>query len=354
MVCLRVTPLKRLCALLIVLAFLAAPAAAKPTVKKLLKELKSAAGEPQLRVIRSLGRTKKSGAVEPLLALFDIRKDNPKRSAAIVEALGRLGDQKAVNALAGAWDYLDSLKLRTELPPHLQILRGSIIEALGELGGERAGQLAMAALADEDERIVEKAVRALGGIKEKRAIDALIELSTRGGNLSQAVYEALGEIGEARAVPVLEKGLKKEKTLDRIPAAYGLALLGREQGIAALKFFLEPGPDGDKPGILAGYYLARLNKTAGLDYLVMLLDSDGTPVQLLAAEALGKTRNKKAVLPLAEALESADAVLRLTVVRGLGTLGGSRAIVTLKRQRDDPNAAVRGAVKLALADLGEE
>ncbi|MEK7857732.1 MAG: HEAT repeat domain-containing protein [Elusimicrobiota bacterium] len=336
---------------LILLAF-CAPAGARERTKHLLSELAKTQGDDQLRVITALGRSGKGAAVGALLKVFDIRSDAPKRSAAVILALGRLEDEKAVEPLIAALDYLTTQGLQGELPPRLQALRNSAVEALGAIGGDRAKATLSGLLGDGDEAVVAAAVRGLGRSRDKRSLDQLIELAGRGGALAQAVFEALGRIADAKALPVLQRGLASEKPLERLPAAYALALM-RRPGEEVLEAALEPGSDGDKPGILAAYYLTKLDRAAGLDHLIMLLQADGNPSQALAAESLGKAGNPKAALALTEQLGSEDPAVRLVAVRALGQLGGKRAVQALQRAKNDPDPGVRAAARFGLADCGE-
>jgi HEAT repeat protein len=343
----------RLFAVLLLLA--AAPAAAKPSVGRLLKLLPQAAGDGQLRIIRALGRSgKPKDAVGPLLALLDVRKDSPRRSAVIVEALGRLGERRAAGPLLGAWDYLVSLRQQMDLTAQVQVLRLAVIEALGGVGGEGAGRALLEALSDPDPAVVEAAARALGAMRERKAVDSLAELTQSGGDVGQAACEALGAIGDAKGRPALERALRAESAAQAAPAAYGLARLGRKEGAQALEAMLESSLTGEAGGRAAAYYLVRLDRRAGLDFLAQLLESEQSGLPLMAAEALGKAGNERAVLPLVEAVPGAVVPLRLAIANALGRLGGTRAVLALKKLKDDNNLAVRHAAAAALEDLGED
>jgi HEAT repeat protein len=339
---------------LCVVLLLAAPAAARPSAGRLLKLLPRTEGDAQLLVIRRLGLCGKSKAVPPLLAMLDVHRDSPRRSAVIVEALGRLGDRRAAGPLLGTWDYLVGLRQGMDLTAQIQVLRLAVVEALGRVGGETSGRALMEALSDPSPAVVEAAARALGTMKERRAVEALSELAGRGGDLGQAACEALGAVGDPRGRPALERAFKTERALDAAPAAYGLARLGRKEGVQALEAMLESSLTGDPAARLSAYYLARLDRSSGLDFLVSLLETEGGSLQISAAEILGKAGNQKAVLPLTEAVYAADPALRLVIARSLGQLGGARAVLTLRKLQDDESLAARNAAAAALAELGED
>ena len=345
--------LPRLLAVLLVLA--AAPAQAKTSVGRLLKLLPQAQGDGQLRLIRALGRSgKPKDAVPPLLALLDVRQDGPRRSAVIVEALGRLGGRQAAEPLLGAWDYLVGLRQQMDLTAQVQVLRLTVIEALGRVGGEGAGRALLEALSDTDPEVVQGAGRALGTMRERKAVDALAELAGRGGDVGQAACEALGAIGDAKGRPALERALGAENRLQAVPAAYGLARLGRQEGVKALEGMLDPSLSGAAAARLAAYYLARLDRGSGLDFLANLLESEDPGLKIPAAETLGKTGSERAVPPLTQALSTAEPALRLVIAHSLGQLGGKRAVLALKELQGDSHLAVRNAAAAALAELGED
>ena len=332
----------------------AAPARAKMREKNLLIEFSQGKTEDRIRLAPALGHMKDKKAVDALLGAFDVRRANPRETVAIVEALGQAGDPRAADELASAENYLRSMAPQLgELPAHLQVLRGKIIEALSRVGGEQAVATLEESLNDKDARVAEEAVRGLGRLQVKDAVPALQPLAARGGDMTQAVFEALGAIGDKRAVPALELGLASQDKFVSVEAAYALAQLGGKDMVARLEAALKNDPGSEKAGILAAYYLAKMDRTSGLDHLVVLMNKPDSEFAALAADALGKSENPSAVLPLTEALKSDDPDLRLSVARSLGLLGGPRALVGLKKLREDPNPGVRGAALAALAQLGE-
>jgi HEAT repeat protein len=139
---------------------------AQTSVPALLSQLKTAQGEDLMRVIEALGQSHDKRAVEPLLAIFDVRHTGMPQSRYIVVALGRLKDARAISALSDAWIYLKTNDLGTsEFPPEVvarhQLLREAIIDALGQIGGDNAIAILVSATRDDQDRVVEHACRAL-------------------------------------------------------------------------------------------------------------------------------------------------------------------------------------------------
>ena len=341
-------------ALVVLAALCAAPAGAKTREKSLIEKFVNGKTEDRIRLAPALGYVKDKKAVEELLWAFDIRNGSPRESSAIVDALGQAGDPRAAVALAAAEDYIRSTALQMgELPAQLQVLHGKILEAMGKVGGDRAVALLEEAVNDKDPRVVEEAVRSLGRLQVKDAVPALQQLASQGGDMTQAVFEALAAIGDKSASATLEQGLASPDKFVNVEAAYALARLGRKDMVERLEAPLKGGAGSGKVGILSAYYLVRLDRASGLDHLVALMNKPDSGLSVLAADALGKADNPRAVLPLTEQLKSDDADLRLAVARGLGLLGGIRSVIALKKLAQDPNPGVRAAAQSALVGLGE-
>lgn len=330
-------------------------AARKPKVKDLVKTFEAAKGPERIRLAAKLGHMKEKKTTDALLLAFDIKRGDPRESAAYVDALGIAGDPRAVEPLAQAWDYLRSMILQLgELPGHLQVLRWKILGALSRLGGESAVRILSESLNYADPRVVEEAVRGLGRLEHKDAVPALQQLASGAtGNLLQAVLEALGDIGDKRAFSTLDQAANNPDKYIEVQASYALAKLGRKEALARLQGFLAGDPGEDKVGLLAAYYLVKLDKDAGLAHLEKMMKKPDSPLAPLAAEALGKADNPRAVMVLVEAFKSPDASTRLCVARSLTQLGGGRAVSALKKLKGDSNPGVRSAAINGLADLGE-
>ncbi|MBI3563604.1 MAG: HEAT repeat domain-containing protein [Elusimicrobia bacterium] len=339
------------------LAFAAAcalPAMAKPREKNLINDFSLGKDEERIRLAPALGHLKDRKAVDALLLALDYKRGNPRESAAITDALGAAGDPRATVELSSGWDYLRTLTMQMgELPAHLQVLRAKILEALSRCGGEQASAILVEAVNDKDPRVVEEAVRGLGRLQVKDAVPALQQLAGQGGDMTQAVFEAFADIGDKRAVSTLEQGLANPDKFVEVEAAYALAKLGDKKMAARLEASLKNDPGAEKVGILAAYYLAKLDKSAGIAHLEALMNKKDSGYAVLAADALGKCGNPRAVLPLTEAARADDSSVRMSVARGLGLLGGARAVTALKKLAADANAGVRAAALGSLVALGE-
>jgi HEAT repeat protein len=330
----------------------AGPVSAKNAVKRWASELDGADLPRQIVAARTLGRMGDKDGVDPLLNRLDVRRCSPRLTAAIVESLGKLKDPKALDPLMGAWDYLNStrLQLGSEMPGNLQTLRALIVEAVGEIGTDRAAPLLEEAIGDKDQLVVQKAALGLGNIKDARSVDALMGLLSKGGNLAQAGFEALGRLGDPRGTTALLGYLKSEDGLSQVQAAYGLSFHDKTYTSTLAALMREEKLEMSER-ILAAYYLAKQDNRWGLEFLGGLARKSRPLEQLKAIEALGKCGRERAVGPLVEALQNSDPNVRLLVTQALGRLGGPKAVNALKRLHDDRSMAVRAAAKQALDEI---
>ncbi len=329
--------------------------ARKLMVKDLIASFGSAQTDERIRLAAALGHRKDRKATDALILAFDIKRGNPRENIAFVDALGIAGDPRAVVPLATAWDYLRSMILQMgELPGHLQVLRWKILDALSRLGGDQAVLILSEALNEKDPRVVEEAVRGLGRLQVKEAVPALLQLASGStGNLLQAIFEALGDIGDKSVLSTLEQVITNPDKFIEVEVSYALAKLGKKDALVRLNGFLVGDPGEEKVGLLAAYYLVKLDKDAGLRHLEEMMKRPDSLLAPVAAETLGKTGNPRSVLVLIEAFKAPDPAVRLSVARSLGRLGGGRAITALKKMSSDSNPGVRSAALNVLAEFGE-
>lgn len=112
-----------------------------------------------------------------------------------IEALGRLGDTRAVEPLI-------------ELLPRANsgLIDSAVAEALGALGDRRALQPLIKLM---KERSCKEAIEALGALGSTQAVEPLIEHLNEPGR-TEAVAAALAMLGDPRAIQPLESALSRE------------------------------------------------------------------------------------------------------------------------------------------------
>src|ERR1035437_8186047 len=143
----------------------------------------------------NVAKLKARGSVNGLLKALEYRDHSGVRKAA-AEALGQIGDPRAVERLA------------TRLKDSNGSVRKVAVEALVKTGASAVDALATA-LEDRglDARI--DAAGALGQIGDPRAVEPLaVALKDRDGGVGKAAAEALGRIGDPSAVEPLVTALE--------------------------------------------------------------------------------------------------------------------------------------------------
>ena len=142
----------------------------------------------RMHAAKGLGRIRDARAIEPLIPLLQDKVKAVREEVTI--ALAEIGDP-ALPSL------LDALK-------HPEwLVRLHAVEALAKSRSADAVEpLLWVLFNDQDQAIREDVVRALGQLRDERAMEFLVTVMKEPGLRSLAV-EALGMVGDRRAVPVL-------------------------------------------------------------------------------------------------------------------------------------------------------
>lgn len=346
------------------------PEAAPQAVAALVAALADASQRPgAIEGLRSAGVI----AVAPLVAHLDGRMPGDPRST--VELLAELGDARATDALVAELERgrvavatVVAALARTHDPralvPVLRLvaaddpaIRLAAMTAVGPLLGSdpRAADAIVERLGDDDEEIRVLAAEYLGQIRARVAVTPLLALTGDASpeRLRRAAIDALGEIGDAAAVPTLQTALRDgPETLQQAAAdalgaiadpssAAGLARLaetlrgaGRHHAVRAWGSVLREFPDpAARPrleamartgpaqvAIAAIGALAALGDATAVPGLIEIA-ADGTPERQRAALwALGELGDARAIAPLVSALQSKDDRVAASAAWALGDL----------------------------------
>lgn len=160
-----------------------------------------------------------------------LEEDSPEIRRAGAYALGKLGDQQAVEPLTQAL-YDDQEEVGREA-----------VKSLGEL---KAVEALVGALSHPDAQIRSSAVRALSDLKDPRAVGPIIEvLGDEESIVRQVATYALRHLGNARAVEPLIECLDDSSEFVRAGAAEALGEIGDTRAIEPLKALLATEQDKD-------------------------------------------------------------------------------------------------------------
>ncbi len=204
------------------------------SVEQLLKVL----GEGNLTVVEALGKIGDVRAVEPLIKALEDEDEDVRRNAVV--ALGKIGDARAFEPLIKKLSVAgDEVRLMIDgdfVVSEDVAARKEVVVALGEIGDARAVEPLIKALRDENWDIRFEAAVALGKIGDVRAVEPLIRTlrgedpvtASRREAVRRGVAQALVNIGDACAVESLIKALGDENAEVRISATWVLKQLGHE------------------------------------------------------------------------------------------------------------------------------
>lgn len=403
------------------------------TVPALVRLLSDESKQVRLSAITALGNIPSSRSIGPLIDRLD-DCDARVRTAAVdaLERIGRAAVIPLIEALAHAHTEVRAAEIlralgrfaddRALLPilNHLghtyMAVRGAAVDAVVGYG-ERAvphltemlalnrvpvEPLIEDALANPQKRNRLRTIRAIGELKDSRAVSSLKEIAQepdreiRGaaeealrkiggatwGRASAA--KALGFIGSAEAVPALIKQLSDPNATVRLRVVRALSAIGDVRASKPLAKLLTVEVDHEvRREIVAALGTRGLASSAAVDACVRALSDESRDVRSSAARSLGRLASPKGALPLVRALgddywsvrrdaenslmnigrravpeliaalESRKFTVRLRAARALGAVGDRRALRPLsrlaKRARDE---RVRRAAEEALSEIG--
>ncbi|MEM9490101.1 MAG: HEAT repeat domain-containing protein, partial [Myxococcota bacterium] len=326
-----------------ILASLATPEA----VTALIRSLGDPDDRVRQRAATALGKIGTPRVVVPLIGRLEDDKSDVRRAA--ISQLEKLGDRRAVIPLVRAFR-----------DPNLEV-RKAAISAVGHLDDPAAIPALLRLLRGSVEDIKLPAAVSLGNLRAAAATDMLIdELATARGTYASQVAYALGKIAEMVARQDPDKTASATQPTGGAQAAAGRAvralveaLARRDLRPAAREALRRAGPiavpaliahlDGDYPGDLttAVELLRDIGASEATPALVAELDRGRLSRQLIL-DALAKSGDRRALLPLLGLLSARDEDIRLRAMTALrGIIDDPRAADVLVGLLDDRNLEIR-------------
>jgi HEAT repeat protein len=283
-----------------------------------------------LKVIKSIGDTGERSLDPELLKLFQESLNSEVRIA-ILELFGETGVRSAEPAALAliAQEELDDPALAVALIRYLAAIestsaepelarlveRGaestsdprvveSALRALGTVGTLSSGDLLLEKLADPryPEALKPQIILALGQLAYAPAVDPLMEIvRSRDVERVWRMYaaSALGEIGDARAIPVLEALFREQDSLLKVYAAAGLSHFGMGEVEDLLRQGLRDSNERVRAAAAAA--LADPAAAGSVDILIYKAKNDPSrQVRVESIRALGKIGTPAALSYLKE------------------------------------------------------
>jgi HEAT repeat protein len=356
----------------LVLALLALPGCkGDPSTPAYWEKRLSKAHKPQekMRVVEDLrGSEYLNAGFLPLLHTWLAEERKPEVRAVVVRTLAGLKSPASVEPLEGAVDWGAAGTAANQL-------NKEVASALGEIGDRKAVPVLVRLLKSRDNYTRMAAMDALGRLRAAEAVEPLIQLALDGGLeplLNKKAIEALGEIGDARAVPALVRMLTNERRGVSFYVESSFALFQVGQPAADALLAVLEGRDAElsrwaaEHGVLPASYTSKaaqilgdLREKRAADALVkQLAFTHEDPriqaiVRMQAADALARMRVASAVKPVAALVSEPDVGVRQGYVYTLVRLGGREALPALEKAAGQGDWYSREVAMEGLAMLGD-
>ena len=359
----------------------------KVSIEPLVIAVQDNVEKVQEQAVAALVRFGKAATIPLLNALSRERDKYAQR--AFLKCLGRIGDPKSVSALIS---YLRSSYFTVRQAAVSALLRfGPIVirHLLATLSYNTSdiGSLERDACEQERPELQLRAIKALGGLEDHRAVGLLKELVEKGlpdvqeaasAALSQigcsawgrcCALKVLGEVGDQAIVPDLLPSLRDDSDNVRFEAVRALGKLGGPEAVKQLvRLARKDSRDFIRREAVRVLRTAGQGQDAVMDMARRLLRDPSRDVRVQAARLLGGYQDPKSIAPLLKAMadshwsvrESAEMAL-LNFGRGaldplIGALKSSSWTTRFRAARllgemGDPQAVA--ALESALARKGE-
>jgi HEAT repeat protein len=304
-----------------------------PTLVETLKDEREEVASEAALALSAFGEL-----AAPLL-ISSLSSDQPSVRQMAVKALGNMGYLAMGPLLDIAQDE--------QQPDHT--VRGAA-EALGLLGDQRAVAPLVALLRARNGRLAQSAAHALAAIGEPAVEPLIASLPTRSAELALrgAIVDALVDIGEPSIDPLIQS-LDSPSSPVRNAAVEALTRIG-PTAIAALVTALRT-ENWDLRRRIA-QILGQIGEPSLVGPLIQLLRDDDAGVRVRAAQILGQIGQQQAVEPLIESLQhDPDEFVRRTAIKALAALRSTDSIESLIQRLDD--AQLRDIAAISLSEIGE-
>jgi len=292
---------------------------------------------------------------------------NNKLIDQIVEALSN-EDEKAYEHLY-RFGIIEEIGFEQAIEPMRQILanpvyppyiRATCAIYLGKLEDQDSLELLIGILRDKDENetVRSYAASGLGYLKNTKAFEVLVE-ALQEDRLETASTQALGKLGDLRAIEILITVLKKpgeNRWWPQTCAQRALTDLGYEN---VFDVFLELLKD-ENPKVriqAADGLMWSLDKRAVEPLIEIVKHDQDSRVRSAAIRYLvwwKELHDKRSIPPMIEALQEGDDLVKIAAAWSLMHIGDERAIQPLIEATKHQNPEVRYWACFALGNIGDE
>jgi len=206
-------------------------------------------------------------------------------------------------------------------------VREKVVEIFGHLGGRDQLPVLADATSDPDTGVRLAAVAALRKLQQRGGTDVLLaKLSDANPHVRAATVRLLGDMGDKALAPKILPLLRDESSYVRSATAEALGRLGDRSAVQPLIAMLTGEGVVNRNDSGGGLVISATN-----DFFKVLAEKSGPEMKKQTMEALGVLRAQEAVDPIAKfGLTDADPIIRAVAAYALGKIGDERAVLPLQ------------------------
>ena len=324
----------------------------------LLRALRESGSDRRLLLLPIVGR--RDTATTDIVACLE--DPNPNVRALACDALGRIGDRRAVPVLfqrltdpdarvsqgavaaiqAIGGEEVERLAVESARSPDARVRRPAL-RILAYFGSPSTLRLFLEAMDDPDDRVRDVAANGLAAIDDVRAVEGLFRASNHVSPRTRATaVRALGQTESNEGVR--ERLLRALSDTDPWVRYYAVQALSRQGDRASAEPIAQLLADpAGHVRVAVVDALARLRGDQSLDALHEAVESGDLDVARAALVGIGIVRNRTSLPRLRRAAREGDAATRLVALSALAEYDTTEVIPALSAAATDPDDSVRAA-----------
>jgi HEAT repeat protein len=338
-------------------------------VADLLLQSKSSEGKLSQPVLQALAAI--DVTTDSLIAQLTTGDVNARTRA--IERLGLMGDSKAFQPLIEVLTNSKELQVRVTAAQALgtlkdrrgvdaliaasgameKDLRLAAVNSLGLISDHTSAEVLFVAAKDTDQGVRDAAIQSLAamGISVERLST---EITNPNWQTRVAAITTFARLGDAKATPLLITALKDSDSRVRAESARTLGQIGDQRALDALISSL--GDSSADVRVESTFALGRLKDARALAPLTTLLSDRDSRVSLAAAESLARMQDPRAIRVLVGSLSEPDWRVRARAAQVLAHVSADaaveQAVVPLAKGITDKDPIVRYYAAEALIGIG--
>ncbi|MGA1839301.1 MAG: HEAT repeat domain-containing protein [bacterium] len=291
----------------------------------------------QYPAIMALGNIGDRSAIKHLIKLLN----DEKLRDAVIEALGNIGDVSVIPVMSDMLFHNNDPSLRNDMIASLVNIQrmakpdGACLPSIKNvLNNDELINHLLDSLKDKDHEVKKNAIIALGWLKEKKAVEDLLDLIDD-YDLEEYVVGSLVSIG-VKALPELINKLQNSDPKIQISLIQCIYWIGDIEGVAACIPLLE-----SKNSEVRYHAMMAISNNLDMkeveDALLGLLSDPDPDIQEALVEILGKLSSKRLITKLIHELNSEDNLKKSLSIRILGRAKSLQACESLQALVNDKN-----------------